>query len=119
MYLIDERWRRRAGQGVAQASTLALVPLLQAHTTACPLFRLAVVALSLVFVVLVRCLAARLRQEIVASDQRVVREATGDGVENAWPDRHTRHAEVVAVQQVIGGHIVQAAHRIRPAPAIV
>src|SRR6266567_5327533 len=112
MDLVDQRWRWGAGCIVPQTGAFTLRPWLQLHSAAGAFLRLFI---SILVTLLDICLTASTRQEIVARGESGIGEATGDSVEDAWPNGRTLYAKVIAMQQVVGGHIVQSAHRVHTA----
>ena len=90
-----------SGAGSAQGLGRAAVPRLQAGFAAGGGFRALVVVLARG----VGLVAAG--QEVEAAGEVGVGEVAGEGVEDAGAGGGRRHAKVVAVQQVVGGEVVQ------------
>src|SRR5260370_391400 len=111
--LVDKRWWWCTRSIVAQAGTFALVPRLQAHGATRSFLRFHFAIFASPSVILLNCgLATGASQQVIAADEIGILEVAGDGVEDAWPDGSTLHAKVVAVEQIIGSHIIQPAHRL-------
>src|SRR5260221_2760870 len=114
--LVDKRWWRRAGSIVAQTGTFALVPRLQSHGATRSFLQFHSAIFASLSVILLNCgLATGASQQVIAANEIGILEVAGDGVEDARPDGRALHAEVVAVEQIIGSHIIQSAHRLSAA----
>ena len=107
---------RPARRFQAEAASPAPVPRLELHLCAASAFAvvLAFIVLGGVVFEVVGCRTVLgLCQKVVLVHQRRVGEVAGQGVEYAAAHRSVLHAEVIAVQQVVGGHVVQAGNGFR------
>src|SRR5262245_53610467 len=112
MDLVDE-WHRPASRCfIAHALPLALLPGLEFDCTPRAFFRLCLQLLScgILLVIFLGGLTTGTDQEVELVGQGAVREATRDGVENTRAGWCVVHAEVVAMEQVISGDIIQSAY---------
>ena len=99
---VDQRRRRTVRGRLAEALAAALVPCLEAHLAATRRLRC-------VFIVIILCplTSATASQDVQASREVRVRHVAGQGVEDAGAAGSRLCAEVVAMQQVVGRHVVQ------------
>src|SRR6266849_9447667 len=112
MDLVDQRWRWGAGCIIPQTGAFTLIPWLQLHSAAGPFLYLfiSILTRSILVALLDGRLAASTRQEIIACSESGIGEAAGDSVKDAGSYGRALHTEVVAVQQIVGGHIIHATH---------
>src|SRR5258708_13390152 len=86
MHLVDERRRRRSGSIITQAGALALIPLLQLHGAARPLFSLRFACLTDLGPIFLSAffwgsLTTCAGKQAIARDHLGIREAPGTTIE--------------------------------------
>ena len=113
VHLVDEGHRPSARCFKTEVSSPASVPGFELDFGAAP--DVGFLGRVVLFKLVAGPSLARLGQQIVLIHQGRVREVARQSVENAAADGRLRHTEVMTMEEVVGGHVVESGHGLLPA----